>query len=200
MFVWICVFNVLVVVDLLVDFDVVIWVVKVVGFVVLVLGFYGQLSVINGVFDLLVEVFGDSGVYVCLVVGVFELLLDVLVEVELIVEVGQWLMLKIVELLIYFVYGQLCVVIDIVLVLLVDNFGLLMLDGINIWVLCGLFSDELVVVDLGLDDDEYLVWVVVFGCIVLVLISYCYGDYISGIDKLVVLIGVLVWVVDLQFL
>lgn len=63
-------------------------VVKVVGFVASAPDFTGQPAVVNGVSELLGEVFGDAGVHARSAVGVASLPLDAPVEVELIVEVG----------------------------------------------------------------------------------------------------------------
>jgi enamine deaminase RidA (YjgF/YER057c/UK114 family) len=63
-------------------------VVKVVGFVASTPDFTGQPGVVNGVSELLGEVFGDAGVHARSAVGVASLPLDAPVEVELIVEVG----------------------------------------------------------------------------------------------------------------
>ncbi|HVQ18030.1 MAG TPA: RidA family protein [Actinomycetes bacterium] len=63
-------------------------VVKVVGFVASATDFTGQPGVVNGVSELLGEVFGDAGVHARSAVGVAVLPLDAPVEVELVVEVG----------------------------------------------------------------------------------------------------------------
>ena len=63
-------------------------VVKVVGFVASTPDFTGQPGVVNGVSELLGEIFGDAGVHARSAVGVAALPLDAPVEVELIVEVG----------------------------------------------------------------------------------------------------------------
>ncbi|HVQ86628.1 MAG TPA: RidA family protein [Actinomycetes bacterium] len=63
-------------------------VVKVVGFVASTPEFTGQPGVVNGVSELLGEVFGEAGVHARSAVGVASLPLDAPVEVELIVEVG----------------------------------------------------------------------------------------------------------------
>lgn len=84
-YVCICVFNVfVVVVDVVGGVDCIVGVFWVGGFVVLVEGFMGQLGVVNGVSDVLGEIFGDVGCYVCVVVGVVEFLFGSLVEVEVI--------------------------------------------------------------------------------------------------------------------
>lgn len=44
--------------------------------------------VINGVLDFMVEVFGDWGCYVWFVVGVLSLLFNVVVEVDVVFEIG----------------------------------------------------------------------------------------------------------------
>jgi len=62
-------------------------VVKVVGFVASTPDFTGQPGVVNGVSELLGEVFGDAGVHARSAVGVASLPLDAPVEVELVVEV-----------------------------------------------------------------------------------------------------------------
>lgn len=63
-------------------------VVKVVGFVASAPGFTGQPAVVNGVSELLGEVFGEAGRHARSAVGVAVLPLDAPVEIELIVEVG----------------------------------------------------------------------------------------------------------------
>jgi enamine deaminase RidA (YjgF/YER057c/UK114 family) len=62
-------------------------IVKVVGFVASAPDFYGQPQVVNGVSDLLGEVFGDKGKHARSAVGVAVLPRDAPVEVELIAEV-----------------------------------------------------------------------------------------------------------------
>jgi enamine deaminase RidA (YjgF/YER057c/UK114 family) len=62
-------------------------IVKVVGFVASAPDFYGQPQVVNGVSDLLGEVFGDVGKHARSAVGVAVLPRDAPVEVELIAEV-----------------------------------------------------------------------------------------------------------------
>ena len=62
-------------------------VVKVVGFVASAPDFTGQPGVVNGVSELLGQVFGDKGVHARSAVGVAVLPLDAPVEVELVVEV-----------------------------------------------------------------------------------------------------------------
>jgi len=66
--------------------------------------------------------------------------------------------------------------------IVVLNLGLMMFEGMNIYVVDGY------VIDLGLNDVEYLewVWVVVGGEIMGVLLIYGYFDYVDGIDVLVV--------------
>lgn len=64
-------------------------VVKVVGFVASDPSFGGQPQVINGVSELLGEVFGEAGVHARSAVGVAALPLDVPVEVEMIVELTE---------------------------------------------------------------------------------------------------------------
>jgi len=84
----VCAVNALAAVHSLVGIDSVTRVVKVVGFVASAPGFHGQPGVINGVSELLGEVFGDAGAHARSAVGVFELPLDAPVEVEIIVEVS----------------------------------------------------------------------------------------------------------------
>lgn len=79
--------NLLAAVDAAIGLDAVVRVVKVVGFVASAEGFTGQPGVVNGVSDLLVEVFGDAGVHARSAVGVAELPLGAPVEVEAILEV-----------------------------------------------------------------------------------------------------------------
>jgi enamine deaminase RidA (YjgF/YER057c/UK114 family) len=62
-------------------------IVKVVGFVASAPDFYGQPQVVNGVSDLLGQVFGDAGKHARSAVGVAVLPRDAPVEVELIAEV-----------------------------------------------------------------------------------------------------------------
>lgn len=52
-----------------------------------VFDFMDYFEVINGFFDLMVEVFGDKGKYVRVVVGMGFLLRNIVVEIEMIVEV-----------------------------------------------------------------------------------------------------------------
>jgi len=85
----ICALNALAAVNSLVGIDAVTRVVKVVGFVASAPGFNGQPGVVNGASDLLAEVFGDKGAHARSAVGVSALPLDVPVEVEMIVEVGE---------------------------------------------------------------------------------------------------------------
>lgn len=82
----ICGLNVLAAIDAAVGIDAVARVIKVVGFVASADGFTGQPGVINGVSDLLAEVFGDTGRHARSAVGVAELPLGSPVEVEAIVE------------------------------------------------------------------------------------------------------------------
>jgi len=84
----VCGLNLLAVIDAAVGLDKVERVVKVVGFVASAEGFTGQPGVINGVSDLLAEVFGESGRHARSAVGVAELPLGAPVEVEAIVQVG----------------------------------------------------------------------------------------------------------------
>ncbi len=83
----ICALNGLAAVHDLVGIDVVVRVVKVVGFVASAPGFTGQPAVVNGASELLGEIFGDAGAHARSAVGVAELPLGAPVEVELIVEV-----------------------------------------------------------------------------------------------------------------
>ena len=62
-------------------------VVKVTGYVNSKLGFTDQPKVINGASDLLVSIFGDNGKHVRSAVGVAELPLNALVEIEFIYQV-----------------------------------------------------------------------------------------------------------------
>ena len=64
------------------DFDRVVQVVRVGGFVASATGFTDQPKVINGASDFLVEVFGDAGRHARAAVGVSELPLGAAVEVE----------------------------------------------------------------------------------------------------------------------
>lgn len=80
--------NLLAALDAAVGLDAVVRVVKVVGFVASAPGFTGQPGVINGVSDLLVEVFGEAGRHARSAVGVAELPLGAPVEVEAVVEVA----------------------------------------------------------------------------------------------------------------
>ncbi|MGH3913244.1 MAG: RidA family protein, partial [Pseudonocardiaceae bacterium] len=73
--------------DGLVGLDVVVRVVKVVGFVASAPGFTAQPGVVNGASELLGEVFGEAGEHARSAVGVAELPLGAPVEIELIVEV-----------------------------------------------------------------------------------------------------------------
>jgi enamine deaminase RidA (YjgF/YER057c/UK114 family) len=67
--------------------DLVVRVVKVVGFVASAPGFTGQPQVVNGASELLGEVFGAAGAHARSAVGVAALPLDASVEIELVVEV-----------------------------------------------------------------------------------------------------------------
>ncbi|MBC7640302.1 MAG: RidA family protein [Rhodoferax sp.] len=69
------------------DLDLVVQVVKVVGFVASDPGFTGQPGVINGASELLGQVFGGAGVHARSAVGVAVLPLDAPVEVEITVRV-----------------------------------------------------------------------------------------------------------------
>ncbi len=79
--------NLLAAVDAAVGLDNVERVVKIVGFVASADGFTGQPGVINGVSDLLAEVFGEAGRHARSAVGVAELPLGAPVEVEAILQV-----------------------------------------------------------------------------------------------------------------
>ena len=79
--------NVLAAIDSAVGLDAVERVVKIVGFVASAEGFTGQPGVINGVSDLMAEVFGEAGRHARSAVGVAELPLGSTVEVEAIVQV-----------------------------------------------------------------------------------------------------------------
>ena len=79
--------NLLAAIDAAVGLDNVERVVKVVGFVASAEGFTGQPGVINGVSDLLAEVFGEAGRHARSAVGVAELPLGSPVEVEAIIQV-----------------------------------------------------------------------------------------------------------------
>lgn len=79
--------NVLASIDAAVGLDAVQRVVKIVGFVASAEGFTGQPGVINGVSDLMADVFGEAGRHARAAVGVAELPLGSPVEVEAIVEV-----------------------------------------------------------------------------------------------------------------
>jgi enamine deaminase RidA (YjgF/YER057c/UK114 family) len=79
--------NVLAAIDVAVGLDSVERVVKIVGFVASAEGFTGQPGVINGVSDLMADVFGEAGRHARSAVGVAELPLGSPVEVEAIVQV-----------------------------------------------------------------------------------------------------------------
>lgn len=79
--------NALAAVDNLVGIDNVTRVLKVVGFVASAPDFTGQPQVINGVSELIGEIFGEAGAHARSAVGVAVLPLDAPVEVEIIVEV-----------------------------------------------------------------------------------------------------------------
>lgn len=81
----VCGLNALAAIDALVGIDNVAQVVKVVGFVNSAAGFTGQPGVVNGVSELLGEVFGEAGRHARSAVGVAELPIDAPVEVELVV-------------------------------------------------------------------------------------------------------------------
>lgn len=97
-------------------------------------------------------------------------------------------------------YGILRPVTDTASVLLCHNPGPLTLEGTNTWVLRGLRSDELVVVDPGPDDDAHIDRLAALGRITLVLISHRHGDHTDGIDKLVAATGATVRSVGSGFL
>ena len=69
------------------DLDLVAQIVKVQAFVASAPEFYGQPAVVNGISDLLVEVFGEKGKHARTAVAVPQLPLNVPVEIEMIVEV-----------------------------------------------------------------------------------------------------------------
>ena len=79
--------NALAAVDNLVGLDSVTRVLKVVGYVASAPDFTGQPQVVNGVSELIGEIFGPAGEHARSAVGVAVLPLDAPVEVELIVEV-----------------------------------------------------------------------------------------------------------------
>lgn len=79
--------NMLAVIDAAVGLDAVERVVKIVGFVASAEGFTGQPGVVNGVSDLMAEVFGEAGRHARSAVGVAELPLGSPVEVEAIIQV-----------------------------------------------------------------------------------------------------------------
>lgn len=85
-----CALNALAAVHSLGGIDSIVRVVKVVGFVASADGFTGQPGVVNGASELLGEVFGDAGQHARSAVGVAELPLGAPVEVEMIVEVGEF--------------------------------------------------------------------------------------------------------------
>lgn len=71
------------------DLDLVVRVVKVVGFVASAPDFTGQPGVVNGASELLGAAFGDAGVHARSAVGVAVLPLDAPVEVEIVVELAS---------------------------------------------------------------------------------------------------------------
>jgi enamine deaminase RidA (YjgF/YER057c/UK114 family) len=79
--------NLLATIDSAVGLDAVERVVKIVGFVASAEGFTGQPGVINGVSDLMAEVFGEAGRHARSAVGVAELPLGSPVEVEAIIQI-----------------------------------------------------------------------------------------------------------------
>ena len=81
--------NALAAIDALVGLDNVTRVLKVVGFVASAPDFTGQPTGINGVSELIGEVFGDASAHARSAVGVAVLPLDSPVEVEIIVEVAD---------------------------------------------------------------------------------------------------------------
>jgi enamine deaminase RidA (YjgF/YER057c/UK114 family) len=83
-----CGLNALAAVEALVGLDAVVRVVKIVGFVASAAGFTGQPAVINGVSELMIEIFGEAGRHARSAIGVAELPLGTPVEVEMIVEVA----------------------------------------------------------------------------------------------------------------
>jgi enamine deaminase RidA (YjgF/YER057c/UK114 family) len=84
-----CALNAIAAVKALIgDLDLVVRVVKVVGFVASAPDFTGQPGVVNGASELLGAAFGDAGVHARSAVGVVALPLDAAVEVEMIVEVA----------------------------------------------------------------------------------------------------------------
>jgi enamine deaminase RidA (YjgF/YER057c/UK114 family) len=80
--------NALAAVHDLVGLDLVVRVVKVVGFVASAPDFAGQPGVVNGASELLGEIFGEDGAHARSAVGVAALPLDAPVEVEMIVEIA----------------------------------------------------------------------------------------------------------------
>ena len=97
-------------------------------------------------------------------------------------------------------YGALRPVTESASVLLCDNPGIMTLDGTNTWVLRGVGSDEMVIVDPGPDDDAHLERIAALGKIPLVLISHKHDDHTGGIDKLVGMTGAVVRSVGSGFL
>ena len=71
------------------DLDLVTQIVKVQAFVASAPEFYGQPAVVNGISDLLVEVFGENGKHARTAVAVPQLPLNVPIEIEMIVEVRE---------------------------------------------------------------------------------------------------------------
>ena len=71
------------------DLDLVLRIVKLVGFVNCAAGFIDIPKVVNGASDVMVEVFGEAGKHVRSAVGVSSLPLGVPVEVEAIVEIAS---------------------------------------------------------------------------------------------------------------
>jgi enamine deaminase RidA (YjgF/YER057c/UK114 family) len=82
--------NALAAVDAVVGLDAVARVVKVVGYVASAPGFRGQPAVVNGASELFGEVFGEAGQHARSAVGVAELPLGAPVEIELLVEITDW--------------------------------------------------------------------------------------------------------------
>lgn len=82
-----CTLNALSVINDLVGLDNVERIIKVTGYVNSAPGFTEQPKILNGVSDLLLEIFGEAGKHVRSAVGVSELPLGASVEIEIIVQV-----------------------------------------------------------------------------------------------------------------
>jgi len=82
----ICALNCLAAIKSVADLDNIEKVVKVVGFVNSAEGFNAQPKVVNGVSELIGEIFGEAGKHARSAVGVSELPMDAAVEVEMIVK------------------------------------------------------------------------------------------------------------------